>query len=586
MSLKRYDKFLEGDFRTSDDYIEKVDCMYRAMVVATSICLLGPFVGCAPEEKRYPGKSPLPVTVMQLMETTPSNGRLYVGSVRSWKIEDIAFEVDGRVEWVVEPGTPIEGRTYKADGDLLSPGTQIAQLDDERFLTALESAKSEVKIETLRRDGIQLQVDESLPAEIASAKSQHDLATTEYQRNQRLVAQNAGARKNLNKAKAALDETQAALDGLSAKLLLTKADVKSAEAGIEQAIQAQKDAQRNLDDTKLYSAFRGKIAAIHVVPGSLASQQAKVATIQMMNPIKVELEVSAETSRHVQLGETVTLTLSTAADQPQTAEASVYAISPSADNATRTFTLTLLVVNRKMESEIPEGIDAASAASTSGLWRVGLGILPPTDDGTYYMPEDGLHSDNRGDYVWRVTNFAATEPTQRVLSVEKLYVKPGDVSVPFLGKVRFRTVSIRPDQNFKPDADLFASDLFVGGEQTSEWTGVTMLFEHGSRWLLRPGDVVQVDLAGKDAVPGLFVPIEAIQESSGRTSVFVIESTGDGSTVKEVEVRVPNDQGSQATSARRIEPTTESINLEGQNIVVEGVHYLIDGQTVVVTGKN
>jgi len=547
--------------------------MCRVTILATSFWLLCLSAGCTPEPKTYPKKSPLPVTVMSLEETAPHNSRLYAGSVRSWKIEDIAFEVDGRVKWVVEPGTDIAGRTYNANGDLLSPGTQIAQLDDERFLTALESAKSKVKIETLRRDGIQLQVDESLPAEIASAKAQHDLALTEYQRNQRLVAQNAGARKNLNKAKATLAETQASLDGLSAKLLLTKADVKSAEAEIEQAVQALKDAQRNLDDTKLYSAFRGQIAAIHVVPGSLASQQASVATIQMMNPIKVELEVSGETSRHVQLGETVTLTLSSAADKRQTAEAAVYAISPSADNATRTFTLTLLVLNRRLESPIPEGLDAASVASTSSLWRVGLGIFPPTDDGTYYMSENGLHSDGNGNYVWRVANFGSNDPSQRVLNVEKLYVETGDVSVPFLGKARFRTVSIRPDQ----------IDLFVGGTRSTDWVGDTMLLlESGSRWLMRPGDVVQVDLAGKDSVPGLFVPIEAIQESSGRTSVFVIDSSGDGSTVKEVEVRVVDDHDSQTTSRRRIEATIEGIDLEGQQIVVEGVHYLVDGQQVVV----
>lgn len=514
----------------------------------------------------------------------PQSTRLYSGSVRSWKIEDIAFEVDGRVEWVVEPGKEIEGRTYQANGDLHSPGTQVAQLNDERFLTALESAKSKVQIESLKRDGIQIQIAESIPAEIASAQAEYNLAETEYQRNQRLVDQKAGARKNLDKAKAAIDTAKSKIDGLQAKLLLTHADLKSAEASIEQAKQSQKDAQRNLDDTKLYSAFRGQVAAIHVVPGSLASQQAKIATIQMMNPIKVELEISAATSRQINLSEILMLTLDGAEGKKQVVEASVYAISPSADNATRTFTLTLLVVNQKVEAKIPAGIDANSVATTSGLWRVNLGILPPTAKDTYFMPENGLHNDDQGKYVWRVTNFKSNEPTQNVLKVAKLYVKDGGISVPFLGRTRFRTVTILPNQKFDPASDLFASNLFVHDQQPQDWSGDTMLLNSGTRWLMRPGDVVEVDLARKNKKPGLFVPVGAIQESSGKMSIFVIETTHTTSTARKVEVQIENSLGSKATSSHRVKAVANDINLDGKQIVVEGAHYLVDGQRVVITG--
>jgi len=65
-----------------------------------------------------------------------------------------------------------------------------------------------------------------------------------------------------------------------------------------------------------------------------------------------------------------------------------------------------------------------------------------------------------------------------------------------------------------------------------------------------------------------------------------LHSDGDGSTVKEVEVRIVDDHDSQVMSRRRIEAATEGVDLEGRQIVVEGVHYLVDGQQVVVTGKN
>jgi len=62
---------------------------------------------------------------------------------------------------------------------------------------------------------------------------------------------------------------------------------------------------------------------------------------------------------------------------------------------------------------------------------------------------------------------------------------------------------------------------------------------------------------------------------SGRTSVFIIDSSGDGSTVREVEVRVVDDQSSQATSARRIEPATESISAPGGEISTDSGRFSV-----------
>ena len=188
---------------------------------------------------------------------------------------------------------------------MLSEGTQVAQLDEQRFQTALESAKSKVRIETLRRDGLQLQLDESLPAEIRSAEAKFNLAQTELNRNQRLVQQGAGSGKKLDAAQAEFDAARSALDGLNAKLAQAKAEVQSAAAGIEQANQAVIDAQRNLNDTRLFSAFPGQVADVQVVPGSLAGPGSQVATVQMMNPIKVDVEVSAELSRRLVVGEEI-----------------------------------------------------------------------------------------------------------------------------------------------------------------------------------------------------------------------------------------------------------------------------------------
>lgn len=534
-------------------------------------------MGCDQGGAAFPDKAPLPVTVMRLTESSPAASRLYSGSVRSWKSEDLTFEVDGRLKWVLEPGVTVQGRSFKADGSVLSPGTQIAQLDDERFVSAVESAKSKVQIERFRRDGLIIQMESSLPAELASAEAQFELAKTDLDRNERLVQQNAGSGRDLDKARADFSAAKAKIAELKAQVLRVQAEVQSSEAAIEQAIQIQKDAERDLRNTRLYSAFAGQIADTQVVPGSLAGPNSTVATVQMTNPIKVEIEVSAEVSRKLLPGEDLKLRMVTGDGQTRQVEANVYTIAPSADNATRTFTITLLVVNERIRPKMPEGKTASEVPEASNVWRVNLGILPDIPEGTYYMPVEGIRSDSRGSFVWRVTNFGHGDPTQEVMRVEKLYVSPGEAQVPLLGKTFFQTVTIPDGQDFHPEKDLFAVGLAIDGEPVPQWDGDLVVFSRGERWLLRPGDLVQVDLSRDSAPRGIYVPVTAIHEDAGKTYVYVVEA----GVARQVEIRTGNVVGQ---SQHQIAPSEESDDLLDKLIVVEGVHYLFDGQTVAITG--
>lgn len=518
---------------------------------------------------------------MRARKATPANDRIIAGSVRSWKTEGITFEVNGRVQWVVEPGEEIEGRVYDAEGNLLSPGTQIAQLDDARFQSAVESARSKLNVEMLKRDSVQIQIDSVLPAEFAAANADLELARTEYERNQRLVDQNAGIQKNLDQAKAAFGAAQAAISGLEAKEEQVKSELKSAEAAIGLAEQALKDAERDLADTKLYSAFRGQIAETFVVPGSLVGPQSQVVTIQMMNPIQVEFEVSADVSRRIRLGDTIPVSLPNPDAGKQTIEAIVYAIAPAADNATRTFTLTLLVPNRKIELPVPSKVQGP-IATTSFLWRLDLNVLPETPPGTWYMPEDGLFDDDQGTFVWRVANLKAGQPAKRVLDVEKFYVRPGNISRPFLGMFRFREVVIE-DSRLDPTADLFAGDLQVEDGDPTDWRGQHLLLEDRGRWLLRPGDLVDVNLSATDQTSGIYVPIDAIRKDAGQTSVFAIETVDGSQVARQVAVRVIASNPSEELALRRIEAEAQNESLIGASIVVDGAHYLVDGDAVTVT---
>lgn len=85
-----------------------------------------------------PSKGPLrPVTYVTLKTMKPSPTNRLTGSAESWKREDIGFEVAGRVLSVVEPGANVVGRTFDEQGELITEGTVLAEVDQERYQIAL-----------------------------------------------------------------------------------------------------------------------------------------------------------------------------------------------------------------------------------------------------------------------------------------------------------------------------------------------------------------------------------------------------------------------------------------------------------------
>lgn len=540
-------------------------------------------IGCEKPEKIYPEKAPLPVSVMTLRESAPSRSRQVAGSVRAWKTEDIGFAVSGRVQWVVEPGLEIEGRTFDSTGKLNSPGTQLAQLDPERYDTAVQSAEAQVRIAELKKDTVQVQITNALPAELNSAKADLDLAQTENERNRRLLAQNAGSQTELDQSQATLKSAEAQIKAIEAKVETSKAELTSSDAAISQANQSLKEAERDLADTKLFSSFRGQVSQVHVVPGSVVPQGEAVATVQMMNPIKVELEISASLSRKLRENDNLPIIVTTMDNQRQTLEGVIYNISASADAATRTFTLTLLASNPKITLQTPKELKGKVVARTKSLWKMDFPLLNKIPDGTYYMPESGIFIDANGSYVWRVTNFKVGEPSRRTLKVKKLRVIPGDTSIPFLGKMLFRTLNIAPDQDFNPSTDLVATEAAVENESNATWEGDVMLLNGGGRWLMRPGDVVEVDLAGEANERGLYVPIEAIHHEVGETFLFVVQKGEANTTVKRIAIKLVSAGDAIVSSLTRIVAKSPDESLNGAQIVVGGVHYLVDGQQVAVS---
>ncbi|MEM8944976.1 MAG: HlyD family efflux transporter periplasmic adaptor subunit [Planctomycetota bacterium] len=561
------------------------DTSLRSLVFACALAALTVCAGCGKQPTAAVEKGPRPVSVITLKSGIPSTSRQASASVSSWKTEQIGFEVGGRVSWVLEPGQEIEGRIFDLTGNPVTPGTALAQVDKERFELALGAAKAEVEVAELQKQSIDVNLNSGIPADIEAAKADLELAQVEYDRNKRLVAQNATAQADLDRSAAELRTSNARIATLEAQTKQTEAELQSALASIKQAEQNYKDAQRNLADTTLYSSFRGQVADVHVVPGSVVSQGSPVLTIQMMDPIKVEVELSAALSRTIRKRNVLPVYITMQDGSVERREGYVYTVSPSADPSTRTFTLTLLVLNEKVAAARPDGFDDENMARTPDIWRMDFEFLPDLPAGTFFIEKKAICQDEQGYYVWKCLNAQVYSDVPELLEVAKMRVTPGDLSLPFLGNWVFQTVTIQ-DSNFNPKTDLFVGELLVDSGSANDWDGTKVMVDRGGQWMLRPGDLVSVDLSESDTTPGFHIPMEAIYEESGETYVFIAETSDEKTIARRIQVGVlPADELGVGTLRQIIPKMPEDLS-EGMLIIAGGVHFLHDGDLVRIAERN
>lgn len=119
--------------------------------------------------------------------------------------------------------------------------------------------------------------------------------------------------------------------------VLTDLNTVKAEASL---IRAQ------LQKTKVVAPFTGTIGLREVSEGAFVTPGQRIAALTQVQPVKIDFSVPERFAQSVQKGSKVTFTLE---GSPDIYEASVYAVEPSIDPATRSVSLRALHPNRNME---------------------------------------------------------------------------------------------------------------------------------------------------------------------------------------------------------------------------------------------
>lgn len=226
-------------------------------------------------------------------------------------------------------------------GQEVGVGQVVVKLDARELDLALQRAQSQ-----LRQTEAQLGIDgvrtkEPLPDEqlssIRMAIANRDDAMAQLRRAQKLKAQKLLSQADLDTAETRVKVTEANYQSAIETVQSLKATLQERRQAVELAV-------KKLNDTEIRASVAGQVAERFVQQGEYIRENTPIVTIVQMNPLKVKTAIQERYAGLVRPGLTVEFSVESAPGQKFTGKVSN--VSPSVDQATRTFSVEILVDNR------------------------------------------------------------------------------------------------------------------------------------------------------------------------------------------------------------------------------------------------
>ena len=491
-------------------------------------------VGCGQEAANEAMMPNRPVTVIVLSERDFARERTRTGVVNLYREEDIGFEIGGRVTTVLNEGLEVSGPAFNEQGDLIRQGDAIAAMEGTRYGSQVGALQA--RLDAARRD-------------FQAVEAQVTLARQTLARQQAILAEGAGAQQ-------AVDDAQSAFDQSTAQLAARRATV-------QEVTQQLNTATEDLGDAVLFAPFSGRITKVYISEGAVVKAGTPVVTLTLMDPVRVQVEVSADDERDIKTGDRVIIwpkdPLNSEARVP--VNAIVFEKNAVADPALRTFRIDMIARNqrRHVDQLNPE---------LAGLPIINE-YLPAIreyqgEEGPLFVPTDAVLTEGAETSVLRIPGVSFHAGAERSAvgkhMPEKIRVILGD---------QYTTVVNWNFRSVTGAGNLTEGDFLILNPQANYTDGVV---SGRPQWLLRPRDLVRVQFSLPTATPGFYVPVRAISLLGDDEVVLVVE---DGIA------RVRTVTGYETIEEfRRIEG--EGITT-GTQVIVGGLHYVSDGQPVSIT---
>jgi RND family efflux transporter MFP subunit len=266
--------------------------------------MLAALIGCQkPADKTNQsgavGTKASPVKVYKVKKQKISEKLVYTATIEPWKKQAITPEVSGKI-----------ARIYVAEGDRVSRGQLLAELDTQSIRLQLQQAE----------------------AALAAAKANLEDAQKNFDRMDRLFKEKAVSEQQYEKSRLALEAARAQRDQAEAAVNLAKhaLDVSIMKAPFDGVI-----ASKNAEEGDVINPMMGGLTAT-----------AGVVTLVNYSKVKVKIDVSSDDIKKIARGQKVYVQ---SYDIPgQKFEGEITVVNSSADPQTKKFRVEALVNNPEL----------------------------------------------------------------------------------------------------------------------------------------------------------------------------------------------------------------------------------------------
>lgn len=270
-----------------------------------------------------------------------------VGSVEAWKSVTLSAKVPGEIV-----SAPVE------EGQTIEVGEVLFIQDKRAEEIALASAQAELDKSlaelSKRKAGSLPEEIEAARRELAAARSAMEATGDEWERLRPLAEQNVISPSEATKAKTFHEVSQAQVLRSQARLTLVEQGFRNEEVLIAEAEVRVRRARvdeinRRLEDHTIRAPASGVIVRKVREAGEWAKEGEEVASMVVLDPLKVRVEVPQRIVGRIRLGQKARMRvdgLSGADDiNGREFEATIIAVIPQAVSGTRNFPVTLSVPN-------------------------------------------------------------------------------------------------------------------------------------------------------------------------------------------------------------------------------------------------
>ncbi|HEX8748513.1 MAG TPA: efflux RND transporter periplasmic adaptor subunit [Pyrinomonadaceae bacterium] len=236
-------------------------------------------------------------------------------------------------------------------GTFVQKGAVLVRLDDrdsrirlDQATAQVAQAQSQVRQAEARLGLRQGQsFDPERVAEVASARVALELAEKQLRRFERLIETGDVSRSSYDQQKAQRDQLQQQLEATRTQARQNYAGIQTARAAVDAAQSQVASARKAIADAVVTAPIAGFVSDRPADIGEYVTPSSKIATIVRTNPLRMRIDIPEQAVSNVQVGQSVSVTVSTYPDR--TFSGRVHHISPSVTPNSRTLTVEAEVDN-------------------------------------------------------------------------------------------------------------------------------------------------------------------------------------------------------------------------------------------------